>query len=163
MITRISIASGPVEIKPIWRDLGAEKVKALPIYLAFTDKDNVGRFSGTGKTRWFRQYMKGECNVTEALMKRPVEGDLTQQVKYTLAKFVYSVYWPRGIWIKSIPDLRWYLVLQTFNLTESKKLPHTFDAFEEHVNRVCTKSGVEPSHRRILDSIRSSQVWLLSR
>ena len=41
-----------------------------------------------------------------ALLKLPVEGDLTQEVKDELEKFVCLKYCPKGIRIANIPDLR---------------------------------------------------------
>ena len=51
-----------VDIEPIWRALGKEKAQALPIFHAFTGADNVGKFSGIGKTKWFQQYMKADVD-----------------------------------------------------------------------------------------------------
>ena len=42
--TSISMVSGIIDIQPIWRALGKEKVQALPIFHAFTGTDNVGKF-----------------------------------------------------------------------------------------------------------------------
>ena len=79
--TLLSMVSGTVDIEPIWRALDKEKVQALPIFHAFTGADNVGKFSGIGKTKWFQQYMKAYVDLPRALMKLPVEGDLMQEVK----------------------------------------------------------------------------------
>ena len=104
--TLLSMVSGTVDIERIWRALGKEKAQALPIFHTFTGADNVGKFSGIGKTKWFQQYMKADVDLPRALMKLPVEGDLTQEVKDELAKFVCSRYCPNGIHNTSIPDLR---------------------------------------------------------
>lgn len=66
--TSISMVSGTLEIAPIWRALGQEKAKALPIFHAFSGADNVGRFSGLGKTNWFQQYLKAGMETISALM-----------------------------------------------------------------------------------------------
>ena len=50
------MASGVVEIAPIWGALGEEK--ALHVFHAFTGADTVGRFFELGKTKWSQQYMK---------------------------------------------------------------------------------------------------------
>ena len=71
------MVSGMVDIEPIWRTLGKEKVQALPIFHAFTGADNIGKFSGIGKTKGFQKYMKADIDLPRALMKLPVEGDLT--------------------------------------------------------------------------------------
>ena len=38
----ISMVSGIIDIQPIWRTLGEEKARALPIFHAFTGTDSVG-------------------------------------------------------------------------------------------------------------------------
>ena len=65
----ISIASGVVEIGPIWGALGEEKAAALHVFHAFIGADIVGRFSGLGKTKWFQQCMEADSEVVAALMK----------------------------------------------------------------------------------------------
>ncbi len=61
--------------------------------------------------------MKADVHLSRALMKLPMEGDLSQEVKDELAKFVCSRYCVR---ISSIPDLRWYLFCK--QLAESKQV-----------------------------------------
>lgn len=136
--TSLSMVSGTVDIGPIWRALGKEKAQALPIFHAFTEADNVGKFSGIGKPKWFQQYMKADIDLPRAFMKLPVEGDLT--VKNELAKFVCSRYCPKGVYIASIPYLRWHLFCK--QLAESNKLPPTLGALEEHINCVRLQSRV---------------------
>jgi len=138
--TSMTMVSGTVEVGPIWRALGREKAAALPIFHAFTGADNIGRFSGVGKTRWFQHYIKAERDVVSALMKLPEDGDLTHEVLETLASFVCLAYCPKGIQIASIPDLRWHLFCK--NLAESNKLPPTTGALEEHIERVRVQSRV---------------------
>ncbi len=135
--TSISMVSGMV---PIWGALGKEKAQALPIFHAFTGADNVGKFSGIGKTKWFQQYMKADVHLSRALMKLPMESDLSQEVKDELAKFVCSRYCPKDVRISSIPNLKWYLFCK--QLAESNKLPPTLGALEEHINRVRLQSRV---------------------
>ena len=65
-----------VDIEPIWSALGKEKAQALPIFHAFTGVDNVGKFSGISKTKWFQQYMKADVDLPRAVLKLPVEGEL---------------------------------------------------------------------------------------
>ena len=138
--TSISMVSGMVDVEPIWRALGEEKAQALSTFHAFTGADNIGKFSGIAKTRWFQQYMKADVNLPRALMKLPMEGDLTQEVKDELAKFVCLRYCPKGICITSIPDLRWHLFCK--QLAESNKVPPTLGALEEHIKRVRLQSRV---------------------
>jgi len=121
--TSISMVSGTLEIAPIWRALGQEKAKALPIFHAFSGADNVGRFSGLGKTKWFQQYLKAGMETISALMQLPEDGTLSQNVKEMLASFVCTMYCPKGVHINNIPDLRWHLFCK--NLAESHKFPPT--------------------------------------
>ena len=51
------------------------------------------------KTRSFQQYMKADVNLPSAVMKLPMEGDFTQEVKDELANFVCLRYCPKGICI----------------------------------------------------------------
>lgn len=62
--TTISITSGCFEIEPIWKAIGRDKAKALPMFHAFTGPDSIGRFSRTGKKKWFEQYMIARRDVT---------------------------------------------------------------------------------------------------
>ena len=77
----------------------------LLVFHTFTGADNVGRFSGLGKSKWFQQYMRVARDIISALMKLTEEGDLMQEVKDALASFVCLLY----CHITSIPDLRWHL------------------------------------------------------
>lgn len=139
--TSMSMVSGVIEIEPIWRALGREKATALPIFHAFTGADNVGRFSGIGKKKWFQQYMKAEIDSTiRALKKLPEDEDLTQEVKDTLASFVCLAYCPKGVHITNIPELRWHLFCK--HLAESNKLPPTTGALDQHIERVRVQSQV---------------------
>ena len=120
--------------------MGTEKAQALPIFHTFTGADNIGKFSGIGKTKWFQQYMKADIDLPRALMKLPVKGDLTQEVKDELAKFISLMYCPKGVQVTSIPDLRWHLFCK--QLAERNKLPATLGALEEHIKRVRLQSWV---------------------
>jgi len=53
--------------------------------------------------------MKADLDLPRALLKLPVEGDQTQEVKNELEKFVCLIYCPKGVWITSISDLRWHI------------------------------------------------------
>ena len=129
--TGICTVSGTLEIEPIWSALGQDKAAALPVFFAYTGVDNVGWFSGLGKTKWFQQYMKVDRHIISALMKLTEEGDITQEVKDALASFVCLLYCPKGIHITSFPDLRWHLFCK--HLAESNTLPPTVGVLEEHI------------------------------
>ena len=138
--TSMAMVSGVVEVWPIWRALGRDKATASPVFHAFTGADNVGRFSGVGKTKWFQHYINAERNIVKALMKLPEDDDLTQEVKVILASFVCLSYCQKGIQIAGIPDLRWYLFCK--HLAESNKLSPATGALEEHIERVRVQSRV---------------------
>ena len=138
--TAICMVSGTLEIAPIRNALGRDRSAALPVFHAFTGTDNVGRFSRIGKTKWFQQYMMIESDIISALIALTEQGDLTQEVKDSLANFVCMLYCPKGIYIRSIPDLRLHLFSR--HLAESSKLPPTPGALEEHIERVRVQSRV---------------------
>ena len=55
--TSISMASGVIQIEPIWKAAGADRVKALPAFCAFTGADNTGRLCCIGKATRLQVYM----------------------------------------------------------------------------------------------------------
>ena len=68
------MVSGIIDIQPIWRALGEEKTRALPIFHAFTGIDNVGKFSAISSMKWFQQYfVKTDVDLPRALLKLPVK------------------------------------------------------------------------------------------
>ena len=75
--TSISMASGFVEIEPIWRDIGAERAKTLPAFHAFTGADNTGRFSRIGKATWLQVYTKADRDVISSLHMLSTEAEVT--------------------------------------------------------------------------------------
>ena len=72
-------------------------------------------------------------------MKLTEEGDVTQDVKDALVKFVCLKYCPKDIHITSILDLRWHLFCK--RLAESTKLPPTAGSLEQHIERVQYRLG----------------------
>lgn len=99
--TSFSMVSGMVNVEPILRALGKEKAQVLSTFHAFTEADNIGKFSGIGKKRWFQQYVKADVNLPRALTQIPV-GDLTQVVKDELAQFVCLRYCRKDVCITDI-------------------------------------------------------------
>ena len=106
----------------------------MTIFHAFTGADNIGKFSGVSKTKWFQQHMKADISLPRALLKlyQWTVIIITEEVKEELAKFVCLKYCPKGV---SITDLRWHLFCK--QLTGNNKLPPTLGAFEEHVHQSC--------------------------
>lgn len=107
--TSISMASGNMQIEPIWRALGTERAKALLASHAFTGADNTGRFSRIGKATWLQVYMKADKDIISSLQMPSREAEVSETMLATLASFVCAAYSPKGIFIKSISELRWHL------------------------------------------------------
>ena len=130
--TSISMASGAIQ--PIWTAIRAEKAKALPAFHAFTGAGNTGRFSRIGKATWLQVYMKADGDVISALQMLSTEAEVTETMLATPARFVCADYSPKGIYIKTITELRWYLFCK--HMAESDKLSPTLGALRQHVLRV---------------------------
>ena len=127
--TSLMMVSGAVNIEPIWTALGIDKAEALPIFHAFTGADTIGKFSSVSRTKWFQQYMKAEISLPRALLKLLLDGDIPEDVKEELAKFVCLKCCPKDVSIASVPELRWYLFCKQQVTTYTCVL-------EEHINRV---------------------------
>jgi len=138
--TCVSMASGILEVKPIWKALGADRAKALPAFHAFTGADNTGRFSRIGKATWLNIYLKADDHVVKALQMLSQTSEVTEDLLSTLAEFVCTVYLPKGIQIDNIPELRWYLFCK--HMAESDKLPPTLGALKQHVLRAHIQARV---------------------
>jgi hypothetical protein len=138
--TSISMASGVMGIEPIWRAIGSERAKALPAFHAFTGADNTGRFSGIGKATWLQVYMKADKDVISSLQMLSTEEEVTETMLATLASFVCAAYSSKGIYIKTISELRWHLFCK--HMAESDKLPPTLGALRQHVLRVHIQARV---------------------
>lgn len=138
--TSISMVSGVMRIEPIWKAIGAERAKALPAFHAFTGADNTGRFSHIGKGTWLQFYMKASRDVISSLQMLSTEAEVTETMLITLASFVCAAYSPKGIYIKTISELRWHLFCK--HMAESDKLPPTLGALKQHVLRVHIQARV---------------------
>ncbi|KAK5929735.1 hypothetical protein CgunFtcFv8_010949 [Champsocephalus gunnari] len=138
--TSISMASGVVQIEPLWRALGKERAKALPAFHAFTGADNTGRFSRIGKATWLQIYLKADKDIIDALQMLLDEAEVAEGMLSTLASFVCAAYSPKGINIKTIPELRWHLFCK--HRAESDKLPPTLGALKQHILRVHVQTRV---------------------
>ena len=104
----ISMASGVLQIQPIWTALGVDRMKALPTFHAFTGADNTGRYSGMGKTTWFKIYLKAESDIIQSFQMFSENNEVTKHVISTLASFVCAAYCPKSLHTKSIPPPRWH-------------------------------------------------------
>ena len=55
--TFVSLASGVVEIRPIWENLGIQRAQAIPAFHVFSGADNTGKFAQIGKATWFKLFL----------------------------------------------------------------------------------------------------------
>ena len=107
---------------------------------AFSGADNIGRFSPIGKATWFQTYLKADRDVIEAIALLNEAADVTADQMSKLAKFVCTVYSPKGLQIDNIPELRWYLFCK--HMAESHKLPPTLGVLNQHVDRIHLQARV---------------------
>ncbi len=94
--------------------------------------------SGVVKTKWFQQYMRWTGHHLSTDENLTEEGDLTQ-VNDAWANFVCLIYCPKGIYVRTIPDIRWYLFFKY--LAESSKLPPTVGALDDYIECVRLQSS----------------------
>jgi hypothetical protein len=155
--TSISMVSGTIKLRPIWKTLGMEKVRALPAFHAFTGADNIGRFSRIGKSTWLKLFLKADSDVIDALINLSRSTEVTDELLSTLAKFVCAAYCPKSIRIENIPELRWHLFCK--QLADSESLPPTIGALKQHVLRVQVQANVwgqaDISHHVFLDPLQN--------
>ena len=137
--TSVSMTSGIVHVRAVWKALGPARAKALPAFHAFTGADNTGRFSRIGKATWLQAYLRADEDVIDALQMLE-EAEVTDNLLSTLAGFVCAGYAPKGITIKTIPELRWHLF--TKHMAENDKLPPTIGALRQHILRVHIQARV---------------------
>ena len=95
----------------------------MPAFHAFTGADTTGRFSGVGKATWLRVYLKADSDTVKSLQMLTIEPEVSDIMFVTLASFVCAAYSPKGICIKTIPELRWHLFRK--HMAESDKLHPT--------------------------------------
>ena len=117
------MASGVIQVHPIWRAPCPERAKALPASRAFSRADNTRRFPRIGKATWLQVYFKADIEVVKALQMLPDATAITDDLLSMLATFVFATYALKGIQIASIPELRWHLFCK--HMAESDKLPPT--------------------------------------
>ena len=75
-----------------------------------------------------------------ALKQLQIVNEISAQQIAMLASFVCDAYWPNGIEINSIPELRWYLFCKL--MAESNRLPPTLGAIKQHILRVHIEASV---------------------
>src|SRR6218665_3603458 len=75
--------------------MGAERVKALPAFHAFTGADIPGRFSSIGKATWLQVYMKADRDVISYLLMLATEAEVIKTMLTNLASFVCAALLPQ--------------------------------------------------------------------
>ena len=103
------MASGVLKIQPFWDVLGPAKAKALPTFHAFSVADNTGKFARVEKATWFKIFLEADDNTIEALKKLSDDTEVTEELLTSLESCVCAAYSPKGIQIKSIPELQLHL------------------------------------------------------
>src|SRR6218665_3940320 len=81
-----------------------------------------------------QEHMKADRNVISSLQMLSTEAEVTDTPLANLASFVCAAYSPKGIYIYTISELRWYLFCK--HIAKSDKLPFTLGALRQHVLRV---------------------------
>lgn len=134
------MVSGILQIQPFWDTLGNKKAKALPAFHAFSGADNTGRFAGIGKATWLKIYLLADDDIIEALRMLGNDSEVTEKWQKSLARFVCAAYSPKGINIRSIPELRWHMFCKY--MADSDKLPPTVGALKQHILRAHAQARV---------------------
>ncbi|KAK5930774.1 hypothetical protein CgunFtcFv8_026987 [Champsocephalus gunnari] len=93
-----------------------------------------------GKATWLQIYLKADEDIINALQMLLDEAEVAEGMLSTLASFVCAAYSPKGINIKTIPELRWHLFCK--HRAESDKLPPTLGALKQHILRVHVQTRV---------------------
>jgi len=84
-------------------------VKALPAFHVFSGVNNTGRITGVGKATCINIFIGAKDYIIEAL-RMPYDGtEVMEELQPNLARFVCAAYCPKGIKVRSIPELRWHL------------------------------------------------------
>lgn len=102
----------------------------MAAFHVFTSADNTGRFSHIGKATWLQVYMKADKDVISSLQMLSTEEEVTKTMLVTLASLVCAAYSHKGIYIKTISELR-HLFYK--HVAESAKQPPTLGALRQHV------------------------------
>ena len=138
--TSVSMVSGVIDVEPIARALGRQRVNALPALHAFSGSDTVGKFNQLGKAMWLKIFMKSGSDTIGALEQLLIVNETRAQQLAMLASFVCDAYCPKGIEINIIPELLWYMFCKY--MADSNMLPPTAGALKQHIIRVHIQASV---------------------
>ena len=72
-------------------------------------------------------------DILEAFTRLCDTGDLNEQTLVAISEFVCVLYCPKGVAIKRLKDLRWYLFCK--QMAERDRLPPTEEALKQHILR----------------------------
>jgi len=79
--------------------------------------------------------MKADRDVISSLQMLSTEAEVTETMLATLASFICAAYSPKGIYMKTISELRWHLFCK--HMAESDKLPPTIGALRQRYIPYC--------------------------
>lgn len=82
------MASGVLQIKQFWDNLGPNKAKALPALHAISGADNTGRCARVVKATWFKIFPEAQDENIEALQMLSDDSKVTEEQQKHLATFV---------------------------------------------------------------------------
>ena len=89
--TFVSIASGAVEIQPIWENLCSQRAQAIPAFRAFSSADNTGKF---GEAIWFKLFLEATDEIFQAFHELCEDDEINDKTINALESFVCSAYCP---------------------------------------------------------------------
>ena len=89
-----------------------------------------------GKATWLQAYLRTDEDVINALQMLE-EAEVTGGLLSMLAGFVCAAYAPKGVTIKTIPELRWHLLTKL--MAESNP---TIGALKQHILRTHIQAQV---------------------
>ena len=92
--TFVSLASGVVEIQPIWENLCSQRVQAIPAFRAFSGADNNGKFARIGKATWFNLFLEATDEIFQAFHELCEDDEISDKTINALESFVCSAYCP---------------------------------------------------------------------
>lgn len=84
-------------------------------------------------------------DIIEALRMLGNDIEVTEKWQKSLARFMCAAYSPKGINIRSIPELRWHMFCKY--MADSNKLPPTVGALKQHILRLVSGTR-QPSHNK---------------
>ena len=121
-----------IQLRPIFRALGAARTAALPGFHAWSGADVTGNFAFKGKLECWKAFLQADEDCVTALADLGSTILPTAGMFYAIEKLVCQLYLPKTK-ISSLKDLRWLLFRR--KQAESERLPPTQAALREAIKR----------------------------